>query len=273
VNFKTLPVLPTKDVAMDFEIVSTEDCGAVPNDLSGASRTEMYVKLEKDLLEQIKMCQANRIYFKSTGDVPSTNKFHQMEEHTKKDLDSLRNSFKRGDSVPKFHYEVRSFSKVVLCPELTDNELEFMVVQGINLNVAKDAHTYCRLEFPYPKETPFKDKSVVVKETNANITEYNHSVKVPLNIKDKTCQRVFKRQSAKVEVWNKVGFLRSDTCLGSVQVKLQPLESQCVLHDTFALMDGRKAVGGQLEIKIRIRNPMVTKQIEKVEEKWLVISF
>ena len=67
-----------------------------------------------------------------------------MEEHTKKDLDSLRNSFKRGDSVPKFHYEVRSFSKVVLCPELTDNELEFMVVQGINLNVAKDAHTYCR---------------------------------------------------------------------------------------------------------------------------------
>ena len=49
---------------------------------------------------------------------------------------------------------------------------------------------------------PFKDKSAVVKETNANITEYNHSVKVPLNIKDKTCQRVFKRQSAKVEVWN-----------------------------------------------------------------------
>ena len=67
------------DVAMDFEIVSTEDCGAVPNDLSGASRTEMYVKLEKDLLEQIKMCQANRIYFKSTGDVPSTNKFHQVK--------------------------------------------------------------------------------------------------------------------------------------------------------------------------------------------------
>ena len=64
---------------MDFEIVSTEDCGAVPNDLSGASRTEMYVKLEKDLLEQIKMCQANRIYFKSTGDVPSTNKFHQVK--------------------------------------------------------------------------------------------------------------------------------------------------------------------------------------------------
>ena len=30
---------------MDFEIVSSEDCGAVSNDLSGESRTEMYVKL------------------------------------------------------------------------------------------------------------------------------------------------------------------------------------------------------------------------------------
>ena len=80
------------------------------------------------------------------------NKFQQMEEHTKKDLDSLRFAFKRGDPVPKFHYEVRSFSKVVLCSDLTDNELEFTVVQGINLNVAKDAHTYCRFVLHYNLE-------------------------------------------------------------------------------------------------------------------------
>lgn len=130
------------DVAMDFEIVSTEECS--PGQLSGTSRQEMYKKLESDLVGQIKMCQANRIYFKSTGDVASHNKFQQMEEHTKKDLDSLRFAFRRGDPVPKFHYEVRSFSKVVVCSDLTDNELEFSVIQAINLNVAKDAHTYCR---------------------------------------------------------------------------------------------------------------------------------
>ena len=38
-------------------------------------RQEMYVKLEQDLLSQIKMCQANRLYFKSTGEVASMNKF------------------------------------------------------------------------------------------------------------------------------------------------------------------------------------------------------
>ena len=40
----------------------------------------------------------------------------------------------------------------------------------------------------------------------------------------------------------------------------------------FQLMDGRKAVGGKLEVKIRVRDPFVTKQVEEVKEKWLVID-
>ena len=110
-----------------------------------------------------------------------------------------------------------------------------------------------------------------MKETNN--PEYSFTVIVPLNRKDKSCLRVFKRSVAKVEVMNKGGFLRSDTLLGTAQVKLQDLETACQIHDSFALMDGRKAVGGQVEVRIRVRNPIVTKQIEKVEEKWLVISF
>ena len=37
-------------------------------------------------------------------------------------------------------------------------------------------------------------------------------------------------------------------------------------------MDGRKSVGGKLEIKLRVANPFLTKQVEQVEEKWLVID-
>ncbi len=94
-----------------------------------------------------------------------------------------------------------------------------------------------------------------------------------MNPKDKGYQRVFKRHNAKVEVWSKGGFLRSDTLMGTATVKLLPLETQCEVHDVFPLMDGRRAVGGQLEVKIRLRTPMVAKQVEKVEEKWLVITF
>lgn len=37
-------------------------------------------------------------------------------------------------------------------------------------------------------------------------------------------------------------------------------------------MDGRKKVGGKLEIKIRVRNPIVTMQMEHIDEKWVIID-
>jgi len=38
------------------------------------------------------------------------------------------------------------------------------------------------------------------------------------------------------------------------------------------LTEGRKSVGGKLEVKIRIRDPFKSKQVEEVKEKWLVID-
>ena len=43
---------------------------------------------------------------------------------------------------------------------------------------------------------------------------------IPVNIKEKTCQRVFKRAAAKIEVWSKGGFLRGDTMLGTASGKI-----------------------------------------------------
>ena len=34
-------------------------------------------------------------------------------------------------------------------------------------------------------------------------------------------------------------------------VKLSPLETSCTLHDTFPLMEGRRAVGGKVEVIIK----------------------
>lgn len=37
-------------------------------------------------------------------------------------------------------------------------------------------------------------------------------------------------------------------------------------------MDGRKVVGGKIEVKIRIRNPLLQKQVTNQTEKWLLLS-
>ena len=79
--------LLTSDVQEDYEIVSKEDCR--PDEASG-DRLQMYSKLEKDLLEQYKLCKENRAHFKATAEIGSANKFQQMMEHTKKDIDTLR---------------------------------------------------------------------------------------------------------------------------------------------------------------------------------------
>ena len=50
---------------------------------------------------------------------------------------------------------------------------------------------------------------------DSNNPEYQHKMMIPVNIKEKACQRVFKRGAAKVEVWSKGGFLRGDTLLGT----------------------------------------------------------
>jgi len=269
VDMGTLPVPPQMQVKtnMDFEIVSKEECNIT------GDREEMFSKLEQDIISQVKMCMTNRTYFKEVGDVASANKFEQMALHSKKDLDAVRFAFKRGDPVPKFHYETRAFSRVVSNTDLTDNDLELNILNGINYVVKnpKDVDTYIKWEFPFPRDAPTYDKTDVVKDSNN--PEYNSTFKIVINPRDKTFQRVVKRGAVKVEVWAKGGFFRSDNLIGTASVKIAPLETKCTIHDSYDLYDGRKPVGGKVEVKMRIRNGILAKQIEQAQEKWLVVQF
>jgi hypothetical protein len=38
------------------------------------------------------------------------------------------------------------------------------------------------------------------------------------------------------------------------------------------LLDGRRQIGAKLEIKLRIREPLLHKQIQTSEHKWLIID-
>lgn len=144
---------------MGFELVQKEDC--IPQGYKG-DRFDVYIQLEADLKSQIKMCAKYYDHFRGYGDIPSANKFQQMMEHTKKDLSHLREAFKRGDPVPKFHHEMRAFSKNVCNIDLADTDLEFSVIRGINLTIpnAKDVHTYCKYVFNQPSRIGHSMKEI-----------------------------------------------------------------------------------------------------------------
>ncbi|KAL3282141.1 hypothetical protein HHI36_005336 [Cryptolaemus montrouzieri] len=283
VDFSTLPLPPDAKSQLDkeFDMVSTEDC--LEDDPSG---TDILSRLEHQLQRQLKMCLTTRDHNKSLGDVAGTNRFERLALNVTKDLDLVRLAKKTpGAGIPKFHYEYKDFSVVKSFTELMDNELELSILRGINYNTdaPKEIDTYVKFSFPWPQETPYTDKTGLVKDTNN--PEYNATFTVPINRTARTCQRTFKRHGIKFEVYSKgccsgasdwfccfSGWFKSDSLIGVANVKLQQLETQCELHESFDLMEGRKKVGGKLEIRMRLRHPILTQEVEQLHEKWLIID-
>ncbi|XP_048761328.1 coiled-coil and C2 domain-containing protein 1-like isoform X2 [Ostrea edulis] len=242
--------------------------------LSG-DRTEVYQKLEQDLINQIRICATNSQHFTKLGDVVSAAKFDKMENGCRKDLDALKNAFKHSDPVPKFHYENKTFSLVQCNTDLGDNDLEFTIIRGIQYNLPekyseKDLDTFIKFEFPFPTDDPQAAQSDTVK--GSCNPEYKEPFKVEISRKSRAFARVVERKTAKCEIYYKRGFLKSDKLIGTANIKLQPLDNKCTVHDSYDITDGRRSVGGKLEVKMRIRDPFKSKQVEEVKEKWLVID-
>ncbi|GAB1606435.1 coiled-coil and C2 domain-containing protein 1-like [Argonauta hians] len=263
------PLITDKDREEKFVFVNPEDCT-----LSG-DREEVFKKLQESLVSQIQMCSANSKHFTKLGDVLSASRFQSLEQNCIKDLDSLKNAFHHGDPVPRFHYETTSFSMVKCNTDLGDNDFELNIVRGINYNPpgsysAKDLDTYVKFDFPYPTDEPQVHTTETIKDTDS--PEYNVTVKLQINRKSRALLRIFEKKSLKLEVYYRRGFLKSDKVLGTVNIKLQCLENSCTVHDSYDLMDGRKSLGGKLEVKLRLRDPLKNKQVEEMKEKMLIID-
>ncbi|XP_053687957.1 coiled-coil and C2 domain-containing protein 1-like isoform X2 [Sabethes cyaneus] len=269
IDMATVPIAPAKRTSLEdsFTIVAEEDCTATDD-----ADVDLNTRLEEQLSKQLIMCRNTRDHHRAMGDVAGTNRFENLALSVQKDLDFVRLAHKKRLPVPKFHYEMKQFNVVKCNTDLTENEIEVLIVRGIAYNVPnpREIDTYVKLEFPYPQDDPTRGKTALVRDTDN--PEYNHRHSIEIHRNQRACQRIFKRQSLKCEIYSKGGFLRSDTLIGTVTVKLQPLETQCEIHDSFPLMDGRKTVGGKLEVKIRVRNPILAKQIEQINEKWLIID-
>ncbi|XP_043468107.1 coiled-coil and C2 domain-containing protein 1-like isoform X2 [Leptopilina heterotoma] len=249
-----------------FDLISKQDC------LEEATGTDdqIYENLEAQLLKQIKWCLSTRDHCKGLGDVPGYNRWERLALGYTRDLDMLRVRKRSSSPPPQHHYVVKTYAIVQCCTDLSDGDLELSIIRGVNFS--KEADTYVIFEFPYPADNHTTDSTSTVRDS----TNPEYNAVFPLNgIIDRSsrqCQRTFKRHSLKCQIWSKGGFFKRDSLLGTVSVKLQPLETQCILHDSFPLMDGRKATGGKLEVKMRLRNPLLSKQIDQITDKWLIID-
>ncbi|XP_054004051.1 coiled-coil and C2 domain-containing protein 1-like isoform X2 [Hylaeus anthracinus] len=289
VDMNSIPLSPLAKIELNadgmggqvddnFTLVFSEDC----SEEGTGTNEQIYGNLEAQLQKQIKWCLNTRDHSKALGDVSGYNRWERLALGYKRDLDMLRVRKRDALPPPQHHYETKTYAVVQSCTDLSEGDIEISIIRGVNFS---KEDTYVMFEFPFPSDNPPGDRTSTVKGT----CNPEYLAVFPLtgiiDRRSRQCQRAFKRHALKCQVWAKgcslnpllccthpSGFFRSDSLLGTVTVKLQPLETHCELHDSFPLMDGRKPTGAKLELKIRIRNPILTKQIEQITDKWLIID-
>lgn len=266
INASGIPIPP--QLQEDFVVVEASECVSKGEE---GTDDEAFRTLERELTDQHQMCVQNKDHFFKLGDVSSGTKFEKLAQEAHRDLLVIRNLWQRNDPLPRFHYETRVFSIVRCHHDLTDNELEVSVIRGINLpGKPDDLDSYVRVEFPFPNGNPQSVRTRTVKDTNN--PEFQETFKFEINRKSHSFARIMKRHPIKLEVWAKRGFLRSDGILGTAPIKFEELESKCELHDSYDVLDSKRPSGGKLEVKIRIREPFVSKQVEEIKQRWLIIG-
>uniref|UniRef100_I3KQ16 Coiled-coil and C2 domain-containing protein 1B n=1 Tax=Oreochromis niloticus TaxID=8128 RepID=I3KQ16_ORENI len=268
VDISTVPS-PPGDEDEDFILVHHSDLQV------SEKAEEVYTQLAKILKEQHEKCLTYSEQFKHLGNVTETTKFEKMAESCKKSMEVLKLAQSRGLPPPKHHFEEKSFRIAKIFPELSSTDMVVIIVKGMNLPAPSgiqpnDLDAYVKFEFPYPSTQPQKLKTAVIKNTNS--PEYNQSFKLQINRNHRGFRRVVTAKGLKLELLHKGGFLRSDKPIGTALLKLDKLESHSEIREIVEVMDGRKATGGRIEVKVRLREPLSGQDMQTSTERWLVID-
>lgn len=255
----------------DFVVVEHEDTRSPQNS------DEVYSQLLKLLQEQHEKCLRYSKQFTQMGNVAETTRFEKMADECKKNCDILHLSQAQGRDPPPYHFEDKTLRIVRVFSELSSTEMLLIIVRGINLPAPagmtpNDLHAFVKFDFPYPStEQPQRNKTLVAKNTNS--PEYEQSFKLNINRNHRGFKRVVQAKGIKFEIFHKGVFLfRSDKQIGTANVKLDKLETQCEIREIVEVFDGRKPTGGKLEVKVRLREPLNGQDLQTVTEKWLVMD-
>ncbi|XP_064415879.1 coiled-coil and C2 domain-containing protein 1B isoform X2 [Latimeria chalumnae] len=270
IDISKVPSPPTDEDDDDFILVHHKDV------VMSQKTEEVYLQLAKLLKEQYEKCMQYSKQFTHLGNVVETTRFEKMAEDCKKNLQILQLAQAQGLDPPKHHFQERTFETVRIFSKLSSTEMLVIIVRGMNLPAPSgvalnDLDAFVKFEFPYPStEQPQKNKTSVIKNTNC--PEYNQSFTLTINRNHRGFRRAIQTKGIKFELFHKGGFLRSDKPVGTAQLKLERLETVCEIREILEVFESRKATGGKLEVRVRLREPLSGQDIQTVTERWLILE-
>ncbi|XP_040003317.1 coiled-coil and C2 domain-containing protein 1A [Xiphias gladius] len=238
--------------------------------------SEQYHSLMGLLRKQHEKCLGYSQQFTLMGNVAEALKFERLVEECVKNIEILKNAHAKGHPVPRCRTEERTFNSVKIYSNLTLNDLILYIIRGINLPAPSgvspnDLDASVKFEFPFPSaEEAQRDKTSTVKSTNS--PEFKEQFKLNINRAHRGFKRVVQSKGIKFEIIHKGGLFKTDKVVGTAQLKLEALDNHCDIREIIEVMDGRKATGGKLEVRVKIREPLSGVDFQPVTEKWLVLD-
>ncbi|XP_048395231.1 coiled-coil and C2 domain-containing protein 1B isoform X2 [Stegostoma tigrinum] len=271
VDISKVPSPPdTEDDDNEFVMVSYKDVQI------SEKMDEVYTHLMNLLKEQYEKCVSYSKQFIHLGNVAETTRFEKMAADCKISMQILKLWQAQGLDPPKYHFEERTFKTVRIFSDISSTEMLLIIVKGINLPAPSgvathDLDAFVKFEFQYPStEQAQRNKTAVIKNTNC--PEYNQRFVLNINRNHRGFKRVIQTKGIKFEIFHKGGFLRSDKSVGTAQLKLDKLETECEVREIVEIFEGRKSTGGRLELKVQIREPLNGQDLQINTEKWLVLD-
>uniref|UniRef100_A0A3B5M4U8 Coiled-coil and C2 domain-containing protein 1B n=1 Tax=Xiphophorus couchianus TaxID=32473 RepID=A0A3B5M4U8_9TELE len=200
----------------------------------------------------------------------------KLVEETMKYIELLKNAHAKGHPVPKCLTQERTFNSAKINSNLSPSDLVLYIIRGINLPAPSgvspnDLDASVKFEFPFPSsEDAQRDKTGTVK--NSSSPEFKEQFRLNINRTHRGFKRVVQSKGIKFEVVHKGGLFKTDRAVGTAQLKLEALENHCEIREIIEVMDGRKATGGKLEVRVKIREPLSGVDLHPTTEKWFVLE-
>ncbi|KAM3175393.1 hypothetical protein ACTXT7_008633 [Hymenolepis weldensis] len=248
---------------------------------AGSDPVQICERLIAQLETQVKEAEILSKDHREAGFSSLADKFSDLADVSRKWI-SLTNAYKARKKVPHYAFEKANLSHLNMNPELGDTVLEVTPLRGISfpvppgINGPQGLDTYITMELPFPSsENPQKHSTEWARHTNepTDFGGYQASARFEVNRKARSYERLLQGTKAlKVTVFYNRGLLKKPAALGTVTVKLTELMANATHTACYELMDGRKAAGGLLELRIRHRAPLHGTKFTTFEKPWLCVS-
>ncbi|CAH8512113.1 unnamed protein product [Dicrocoelium dendriticum] len=168
-----------------------------------------------------------------------------------------------------YSFEWANLPKLNMNHDLGDNVLEVSILRGITFPVPSDVSgpdrvdTQVELQVPFPSsENPQKHSTEWIKHTCD--PAYDSVARFQVETRSRSFQFSVKNNRAiKACVYYSRGLFRRPGLLGTASIPLGPLANTATVTHLADLMDGRKAVGGRLEVRIRQRSTGSSPSMER----------